>query len=81
MENRVAVISIIVEDRKATDQLNALLHEYGQFIIGRMGLPYKEKNIHIICIAIDAPLDSINALTGAIGRIPDIAAKVTYAKQ
>ncbi len=81
MENRVAVISIIVEDRKATDQLNSLLHEYGQFIIGRMGLPYKEKNIHIICIAIDAPLDSINALTGAIGRIPDITAKVTYAKQ
>ena len=81
MENRVAVISIIVEDRKATDQLNSLLHEYGQFIIGRMGLPYKEKNIHIICIAIDAPLDSINALTGAIGRIPDITAKVTYAKR
>ena len=80
METRVAVISIIVEDRTAVDQLNTLLHDYGQYIIGRMGLPYKEKDMNIICIAIDAPLDTINALTGAVGRIPDITAKVTYAK-
>ena len=81
MDTRVAVISIIVEDRSAADQLNTLLHDYGQYIIGRMGLPYREKGINIICIAIDAPLDIINALTGAIGRIPKITAKAAYAKQ
>lgn len=81
MENRVAVISIIVEDRKAAEQLNELLHDCGEYIIGRMGLPYKEKNINIICVAIDAPLDTINTLTGAIGRIPEITAKVAFAKQ
>ena len=81
MENKVAVISIIVEDRDAADQINALLHKYGQYIIGRMGLPCKERKINIICIAIDAPMDSINALTGAIGRIPETSAKVVYAKQ
>ena len=81
METRVAVISIIVEDRTAVDALNALLHEYGEYIIGRMGIPYKGKEMNIICIAIDAPLDAINALTGAIGRIPDITAKAAYAKQ
>ncbi len=81
METRVAVISIIVEDRNSVDQLNTLLHDYGQYIIGRMGLPYKERDMNIICIAIDAPLDSINTLTGAIGRLPEVSAKVTYAKQ
>ena len=81
MENRVAVISIIVEDRDAADELNAILHDYGQYIIGRMGLPYREQSMHIICIAIDAPLDTINALSGAIGRIPAASAKVVYAKQ
>ena len=80
METRVAVISIIVENRESVDQLNVLLHDYGQYIIGRMGLPYREKDMNIICIVIDAPLDSINALTGALGRIPEITAKVTYAK-
>ncbi len=81
METRVAVISIIVENTEGADELNAVLHNYGQYIIGRMGLPYKEKKMNIICIAIDAPLDTINALTGAIGQIPDINARVTYAKQ
>ena len=81
METRVAVISIIIEDRAGVEKLNSLLSEYGEYIIGRMGLPYKEKNINIICIAIDAPQDTINALTGAIGRIPDVTAKAAYAKQ
>jgi putative iron-only hydrogenase system regulator len=80
METRVAVVSIIVEATEAVDQLNSLLHEYGSFIIGRMGLPYREKGIHIICIAIDAPNDEINALTGALGRIRGITAKATYSK-
>ena len=78
MESRVAVISIIVEDINAVSKLNDLLHTYSQFIIGRMGIPYRERKINIICVAIDAPNDKINALTGALGRIEGIAAKATY---
>jgi putative iron-only hydrogenase system regulator len=81
MDTRVAVLSIIVEDYEAANQLNELLHEYGQYIIGRMGIPYREKKINVICVAMDAPMDKINALSGAIGRIPEINAKVIYAKQ
>ena len=80
MENRVAVLSIIVEKEEAVTELNELLHRYGRFIIGRLGIPYREKNINIICIAIDAPNDDINALTGALGRIDGITAKATYSK-
>ena len=79
MENRVAVISIIVEAEDSVSQLNALLHEYAEYIIGRMGLPYRQKGVNIICIAIDAPNDRINALTGALGRLKGINAKATYA--
>ena len=78
MESRVAVISIIVEDADAVSKLNELLHTYSQFIIGRMGIPYRERKINIICVAIDAPNDKINALTGALGRIGGITAKATY---
>ena len=78
MNERVAVISIIVEREDAVEALNALLHRYGSFIIGRMGIPYRQKGVNIICVAIDAPLDVINALTGALGRIPGINAKATY---
>ena len=81
MDNRVAVISIIVEDRSQADALNELLHDYSEYIIGRMGLPYRKKNLNIICVAIDAPLNTINALTGALGRIPNVTAKVSYAKK
>ena len=77
MNNRVAVISIIVEDNSAVSELNALLHQYGEYIIGRMGIPYRTRDINIICVAIDAPGDSINALTGALGRIKGINAKAT----
>ena len=78
MESRVAVISIIVEKGEAVSALNSLLHEYSDFIIGRMGIPYRERKINIICVAIDAPNDKINALTGALGRIDGIAAKATF---
>ncbi|MBQ6373221.1 MAG: iron-only hydrogenase system regulator [Clostridia bacterium] len=78
MNERVAVISIIVEREDSVDTLNALLHEYGKFIIGRLGLPYRQKNVNIICVAIDAPSDEINALTGALGRIEGINAKATF---
>ena len=80
METRVAVISIIVTESDKVEMLNDLLHEYSGYIIGRMGIPYKEKGISIISIAIDAPMDKINSLTGALGRLDGINAKVTYAK-
>lgn len=80
METRVAVISIIVEDEKAVNELNGLLHRYGSYIIGRLGIPYREKKVNIICVAIDAPNDEINALTGALGRIEGISAKATYSQ-
>lgn len=80
METRVAVISIIIEDIEAVEQLNSILHAYGQYIIGRMGIPYREKNINIIAIALDAPMDKINTLTGSLGRISGITAKANYSK-
>lgn len=78
METRIAVIGIIVENTESVEQLNALLHEYGQYIIGRMGIPYREKRVNIISIAIDAPQDVINALSGKIGRLQGISAKTVY---
>lgn len=78
MDTRVAVISIIVEKKESVEKLNSLLHEYGQYIIGRMGIPYREKGISIISIAIDAPQDDINTLSGRIGRLEGIASKTAY---
>ena len=80
METRVAVLSIIVENEEAVGELNELLHRFGRYIIGRLGIPYRQRNINIICIAMDAPNDEINALTGALGRIRGITAKATYSK-
>ena len=80
METRVAVLSIIVENEDAVSELIELLHRYRQFIIGRLGIPYRQKGVSIICIAMDAPNDEINALTGALGRIEGVTAKATYSK-
>lgn len=80
MDTRVAVISIIVEDTEGVESLNMILHDFGQYIIGRMGIPYRDKGINIISIAVDAPTDKVNALTGAIGRIHGITAKAAYSK-
>lgn len=78
METRVAIIGIIVEDYNSVDTLNAVLHDYGTYIIGRMGIPYREKNVNIISIAIDAPQDIISALSGKIGKINGISTKTAY---
>ena len=80
METRVAVISIIVEEEEAATGVNEVLHRYKSAIIGRMGIPYPARNVSIICIAMDAPNDTINALTGALGRIRGITAKAAYSK-
>ena len=78
METRVAVMGIIVEDTNAVNLLNEILHEYSEYIIGRMGIPYRQKGIHIISIAIDAPQDVISALSGKIGHLKGISAKTAY---
>lgn len=80
VETRVAVISLIVERSDSISQLNDLLHEYSDWIIGRMGIPYKAKGINIISVAIDAPLNVINALTGSLGKLEGITAKAAYSK-
>ncbi len=78
METRVAIIGIIVTDTDSTEKLNAVLHEYGEYIIGRMGIPYRQKNIHIVSVAVDAPQDVISALAGKIGKIDEISVKTAY---
>ena len=78
METRVAVIGIIVEDPHSVERLNDILHEYGSYIIGRMGIPYRAKGINIISIAIDAPQDAISALAGKVGNLPGVSAKTAY---
>ena len=77
-DTRVALAAIIVGSPDSVEPLNKLLHEYAPYIIGRMGIPYKEKGISIISIAIDAPQNVISALTGKIGRLPGITTKTTY---
>ena len=78
MQTRVAVMGIVVENTDSVERLNTLLHEYGSYIIGRMGIPYRARNINIVSIAIDAPQDVINALSGKIGRLDGIGAKTVY---
>ncbi len=80
METRVVLLGIIVENTASVEALNAMLHQYGSYIIGLMGLPYREKNLHIISIVLDAPQDVISALSGKIGMLPGITAKALYAK-
>ena len=79
-ESRVALIGIIVSNKESVETLNHLLSEYGSYIIGRMGLPYKERNISIISVAMDAPNDVINSLTGKLGMLPGISTKTIYPK-
>lgn len=78
METRVAVISMIVSDMNSVEALNALLHEYNEFIIGRMGIPYRDKNLNVICVALDAPQNTISALSGKLGRLKGISVKTAY---
>ena len=75
---RVAVMSVIVENSDSVEKLNSLLHESGQYIIGRMGIPYRKRGINIISIALDAPQDVISALSGKIGNLPGVSVKTAY---
>ncbi len=78
METRVAVMSIIVEKSDTVEQLNSILHDYGSYIIGRMGIPYRERNVNIISIAIDAPQNLISALSGKIGKLDGVSVKTAF---
>ena len=78
METKVALIGIAVSDLNAVEKLNQILHEYGEFIIGRMGIPYKKENISLISVAVDAPMDKINALSVKLGAIDGISAKTVF---
>lgn len=78
MENnkRLAVVAIIVDDLSVSDKVNTLLHDICDYVVGRMGIPYKEKNLSVISVVIDAPQDKINSLTGKLGMIQGVTAKV-----
>ena len=78
METRVAVMSIIVENGEMVETLNGMLHQYGEYIIGRMGIPYRKRRVSIISIALDAPQNTISALAGKIGKLPGVSVKTAY---
>ena len=78
MDTKVAIIGIIVENLNSVEKLNSILHDYSQYIIGRMGIPYRKKNVNIVSIAVDAPQDMISAMSGKIGKIDGISVKTAY---
>ena len=80
METRIAIVSIIVEDPGVVETLNSIIHDYREFIIGRMGIPYKKYNISVISIVMDAPNDAISAFSGKLGMLPKITVKTAYSR-
>lgn len=80
METRIAFIGIMVEDAEAAERINRILHQYSRYIIGRMGLPYREKGLSIISVVVDAPGEAISALSGKLGMIPGVSTKTLYSK-
>jgi putative iron-only hydrogenase system regulator len=80
VETRIALIGIVVENRDSVEKLNSILHEYGEFIIGRMGIPYPKCNVSVISVVLDAPTDTINALSGKLGMVPHVNIKTVYSK-
>lgn len=81
MENRISVISIIVEDTDMSGDVNKLLHDFRNYIVGRMGIPYRERGISIICVVLDAPGDVVSALSGKLGMLKGISTKTIVSKQ
>lgn len=80
MENRIAMLGIVVEEESSAEPLNRLLSEYKQYVVGRMGIPYRQRGINLISIVLDAPGDAISSLSGKLGMLPGISAKTLYAK-
>lgn len=79
-EKRLAIISIIVEDRGVSSEINSLLSKFGDYVVGRMGIPYKEKGVSVICIVVDAPAETINTITGRLGMLSGVTAKTLMSK-
>lgn len=77
-EKRLCVLSVLVEDRSAAEKINGFFSEYGEYIVGRMGIPYRERKISVLCVVLDAPLVAVNALTGKIGKLEGVSAKVLF---
>lgn len=80
MESRIALIGVIVEEKDSVERLNTVLHEYGEYVVGRMGIPYHKRQVSVISIVIDAPSDVISALSGKLGMIPHVSVKTVYSK-
>ena len=78
MQTRVAVMSIIVENADSVERINSILHEFGEYIIGRMGIPYRKRKISIISIALDAPQNTISAISGRVGALDGVSVKTAY---
>ncbi len=77
-EKRLCVLSVLVEDRKEAEKINGYLSEYGEYIVGRMGIPYRERGVSVLCVVLDAPSAAVNALTGKIGRLEGVTAKALF---
>lgn len=80
METKIALLGIVVENKESIGKLNAILHEYGDYIVGRMGIPYPKRNVAVISIVMDAPSDKISALSGKLGMLPHVNIKTVYSK-
>lgn len=80
-ENRIALVGIIVEDSESVTKMNQILHEYGKYIVGRMGVPYRERGVNVISIIVDAPNATISAMSGKLGMLPNVSTKTVYAKR
>ena len=80
METRIAIIGIIVENTDSVEKMNSVLHEYRDYIVGRMGIPYPKRDIQVISVIVDAPNDVISALSGKLGMLPDVTTKTIYSK-
>ncbi|MBQ9332145.1 MAG: iron-only hydrogenase system regulator [Oscillospiraceae bacterium] len=81
MENRIAAVSVIVEEPESVEALNGILHDYSACVIGRMGIPYREKGVNVICLVLDAPTDTVNALTGKLGRLQGVNARAVCSQK
>ena len=81
MDTRIAVIAIIVENKAAVEKLNSILHEYGDYVVGRMGIPYHKRQVSVISLVVDAPGDVISALSGKLGMLPHVNSKTVYSRQ
>lgn len=80
MENRIALLSVVVENPASVDPFNQLLHEYRDYVVGRMGIPYRQRGLNLISVVLDAPADAISTLSGKAGQLPGVTAKAVYAK-